>query len=165
MYCTAVELMRRFGPLELAQVGSADDQAVVDADLLRATLLVMDRSAWTAPEIVVADEAAVRIGEALTDADQMVDGYLAGRYTLPFDPVPTLLRRVGADIARYLLHEDRATEDIQRRYTDAVKLLAGLRKGEVTLGVDDPSPATAGAPEISTPGRVFTRDTLADFGA
>lgn len=165
MYLVPAELMARFGPQELTEAATPDDRALVTPELLRATINASDRSEWSADEIAVADETLARIEALLADAAQFIDGYLRARYSLPLDPVPTSLKRVAGDVARYYLHEDRATDEIQRRYKDAVKLLESIAAGEVTLGAQDPSPATAGAPQVSTPGRVFTRDSLRDFGA
>ena len=63
------------------------------------------------------------LDRALDDADAEIDGYLAGRYTLPLATVPRVLTNIACDIARYRLHDDRATEQVTTRYRDAIRLL------------------------------------------
>ena len=82
--------------------------------------------------------------------------------------MPTVLVRLACDIARYHLYDDRATEQVAKRYNDAIKFLALVSKGDVQLGVsaDEGAPAaSAGGPESCNPGRSLTSDTLRDFTA
>jgi phage gp36-like protein len=45
---------------------------------------------------------------------------------LPLPTVPAVLTRITCDIARYRLWEDRASDEVRRRYDDAVKLLTHI---------------------------------------
>lgn len=47
------------------------------------------------------------VDKAISHACQVADGYLAGRYALPLQSVPTLLNTWCGDIARYWLHKRR----------------------------------------------------------
>lgn len=105
----------------------------------------------------------VALGQALDDADAKIDGYLASRYTLPLVPIPSALVRIACDIARYFLYDNHATEEVRNRYKDAEKFLLALGKGEITLGPDPAGTQVIGSPEVSTPGRIFTHETLGDF--
>lgn len=58
-----------------------------------------------------------KVAEALEDASQTIDSYLAGRYTLPLKNVPAVLERHCCYIARYFLEKNRATEQARRDYT------------------------------------------------
>lgn len=49
------------------------------------------------------DEAKVQ--EALEDASQTIDSYLAGRYSLPLKQIPAVLERHCCYIARYFLEK------------------------------------------------------------
>lgn len=49
------------------------------------------------------DEAKVQ--EALEDASQTIDSYLAGRYALPLKQIPAVLERHCCYIARYFLEK------------------------------------------------------------
>lgn len=109
------------------------------------------------------DEAAVE--RALEDAGAEIDGYLAGRYKLPLATVPRVLVNVGCDIARYRLYDDRVTEQIQKRYDDAVKFLGNVASGKIGLGLDvAQAPVQAsGGPTLESAERVFSQDTLRDY--
>lgn len=106
-YATQQDLSDRFGASELAQL--------------------TDRTAGTTIDVTV-------VARALSDADAEIDAYLGARYALPLTTVPSVLARVAADIARYRLHEDRATESVRTRYEDAVTFLKRVAAGDVQLG-------------------------------
>ena len=101
----------------------------------------------------------------LSDADAEIDGYLAGRYALPLPVVPEALRRVACDVARYHLYDDRSTEQVTKRYDDAIKFLKMVSKGDVQLGVDTGgnSPTVSAAPDFYSSDPVFSRGMLSDF--
>jgi len=77
------------------------------------------------------------VARAIDDASAEMDGYLAGRYSLPISgTVPPLLVRIAADLALYrlaLAHQ--VTEELRRRYDDAVRLLRGIQSGAISLGL------------------------------
>lgn len=82
------------------------------------------------------------VDKAITYACQVADGYLAGRYALPLQSVPTLLNTWCGDIARYWLHKRRINaselpKPLQTAYDDALKMLALVRDGKVHLGLTD----------------------------
>lgn len=89
------------------------------------------------------------IGQALVDAEAVIDGYLAGRYTLPLVSVPPILVGYACDLARVRLYKDAAPETVQKRADDAVKFLAMVGRGWLTLGVQ-PEPAGSDAVQIIT---------------
>lgn len=168
MYVTHAQLADRPGPRELAQVATAERDAIVDDELMLATLLAQDRSAWSAEEIAVADAALQRIDDAVADADGLINGYLAKRaYTLPLDPTPRIVTTWSRDISRYFLHKDRLSSEgndpIVRGYKDALRLLEQLAIGKFSLGLDDEQVTTGvGSPEY-TPGTFTLRDALTDY--
>ena len=132
-YATQQDLVDRFGEPELIQL---TDRADPPADAINATV----------------------VGKALADADAEINGYLSTRYTLPLSPVPTVLARMAADMARYYLYEDRVTEQVKARYDTAVKFLSNVSKGMVTLGADalNVAPAESGGAQVAAGDRVFT---------
>jgi len=73
-------------------------------------------------------------------------------------------------IGRYLLHKERfgteeKTDPVVRDYKEAIRLLQEVRDGKFSLGVEDPlAPPSSGAPAFCGPARVFSMDTLKDFG-
>lgn len=108
------------------------------------------------------DQAAV--SRALADAAAEIDGYVAARYRLPLPALPAVLTRIACDIARYRLWQDAASDEVRSRYEDARRLLEGIARGLVSLGLaeeDRPSPSLAAA--RAGPPPLFTRDETAGF--
>ena len=141
-YITHTELAERPGARELAQVATADNLRVIDFELMDASLRGGDRSAWDASALAAADDALRRIDDAVTEAEALIDGYLAKRgYALPLAPVPGLVTAWCRGIARYMLHKNRrtmeATDRIARGYTDALRLLQQTADGKFSLGALD----------------------------
>nr|WP_313406315.1 DUF1320 domain-containing protein [Pseudomonas sp.] len=142
-YITHDDLAERPGARELAQVATKEGVRAVATDLMEATLRGADRSAWPADQVAVADDALQRIQDAVTEAESLIDGYLAKRsYPLPLSPVPKLVTGWARDIARYLLHKDRGGKEdndpIVRNYKDALKFLGLVAEGKFSLGAEDP---------------------------
>ena len=101
--------------------------------LAELTQLTNDIGGSTEPDWAVVDRA-------IAYACEIADGYLMGRYTLPLEPVPSILRPVCSDIARYWLHTRRINtaefpKPLQAAYDNALKLLAQVRDGKLHLGV------------------------------
>lgn len=165
MYVTGLEMIDRFDAQEMARVAGPQSLPRFEGELLRAVITGQPTTDWPADEVQAAEAALGRIDEAIADAGQQIDGYLGKRYPLPIVPAPTLLKRLAASIARFLLHDDAATDEIRKRYEDSVRTLQAIAKGEMSLGLDDPSPARgAGAVGTKTRrDRVFSRDSLADY--
>lgn len=140
-YATAADLIARFGEDELIQL--------------------TDRSGAGVPDAAV-------VARALEDSGAEIDGYLASRYRLPLPTVPALLARIACDIARYRLWEDRASDEVRRRYEDARRLLENLSSGKVSLGLpaDLPpasQPALSLAAANSGPAPVFGPDQMGGY--
>lgn len=134
LYAQVADLVDRFGQAELVEL--------------------TDR---TSPVPTVLDTAVAE--RALADADAQIDGYLGARYQLPLPSVSPLLVRIACDIARYLLWEDRASDEVRERYRDAVRMLEALAKGIVTLGLSPVStPSTSAGPSWSAPDRITSVD-------
>jgi phage gp36-like protein len=113
-----------------------------------------------------ADTSAV--ARAIADADAEIDSYCGGRYTLPFSPVPVMIRKLSVDIALYNLHTRRsfakAPEERQKRYENAVRFLRDVSKGLISLGADEPARAdTSNSVEMTGNDRIFTRAKMQGF--
>ncbi|WP_448680575.1 gp436 family protein [Pseudomonas nicosulfuronedens] len=100
------------------------------------------------------------IEEAVRQAEELVDGYLRGRYVLPLDPVPTVLRDAVVYLARHWLYQRRpegaVPDAVKDSRKDTIKLLETIRDGVVTLGM----PSGQAAPE---PGEVKVRSRRQQF--
>ncbi|ABE45643.1 gp436 family protein [Polaromonas sp. JS666] len=112
---------------------------------------------------IAVDDAV--LAQALLDADAEIDGYLMGRYALPLASVPRILIGACCDVARYRLYDDRATEQVTKRYDDAIKFLKLVADGKVSLGINVANQVTPEAGGASSFGndRVFTADSLGDY--
>jgi phage gp36-like protein len=104
------------------------------------------------------DEAV--IARAIADADAVIDGYLAGRYRLPLEAVPSNLALLAGDIVRYRLWRDAASEEVRRRYDDAIGYLNRLADGRVRLAQDLADAPDPGGPAHVAGARVFDAGVL-----
>lgn len=100
------------------------------------------------------------IGDGVRQAEELVDGYLRGRYNLPLDPVPTVLRDAVVYLARHWLYQRRPEgmmpDPVKDGRKDTIKLLESIRDGVVTLGM----PTGQAAPE---PGEIRVRARRPQF--
>ena len=111
------------------------------------------------------DLAWSALESALEDASDEIDAYVGARHELPLDPVPRLLVRLCVEIGAYRRADtaDIATEEMRKRYEDAIRLLRDIQSARASLGVRDPDPpAEASGPAVrfSGPERVMTRESL-----
>lgn len=100
----------------------------------------------------VIDEAV--INDALSSADALIDGYVAGRYTLPMAPVPPLIPDLAVAIAIYKLHRFGRSDEVKDDYKGALASLKDIAEGRIKLDVDGVQPAQTGASEV----RITDRD-------
>lgn len=100
------------------------------------------------------------IEDGVRQAEELVDGYLRGRYNLPLDPVPTVLRDAVVYLARHWLYQRRPEgvlpDAVKDSRKDTIKLLESIRDGVVTLGM----PTGLAAPE---PGEIRVRSRRQQF--
>ncbi|MEE7478428.1 gp436 family protein [Methylobacterium hispanicum] len=102
----------------------------------------------TPPRSDTVDEA--RVQRALDQASSEVDAYLSGRYTvpLPVERVTPFLKQVVVNLAVYAmaLSLSAQTDEMRRRYEDAIKFLsaAASGKGGIGIGNEDDDAASPG---------------------
>jgi len=81
------------------------------------------------------------IERAVAHAEEVIDGYLRGRYELPLAAVPTVVRELAVSISRHWLYARRpeGKEDLPpavvRAYKAAMEMLTAIQKGALTIGV------------------------------
>ncbi len=96
------------------------------------------------------------VTRAIADADNLIDSYVSGLYTVP-NPAPPLLTALSVDIAVYRIVSRRgdAPEEFRKRYEDALKRLQEIASGKAVLpgaariesaGEDSPGPAVIVSP-------------------
>jgi len=109
-------------------------------------------------------DAAV-VARALDDADAMINGYLAARYSLPLATTPPLVRDLALAIAIYKLHRDTVSDKVRQDYSDALKALSLIATGGIRLsvaGIEPPASGNTGA-RVTDRQRPLTADSLKGF--
>lgn len=111
-----------------------------------------------------------RTDRAIADADAEIDGYCAGRFSVPFDPVPPLMRKFSVDIAIYNLMQRRegADEEREKDYKNAIRYLQDVAKGNASPGVQPPPDPpddedVTGGTQVSTRDKMFGPDTMEKY--
>lgn len=131
--------------------------------------LVDDEKAF--PETVTAGSEGMqaRITEALSDAKDLVDLYLAKRYALPLASVPAVLAGVTADIAVYHLYARRDHAEVPESRTvlhkNAIRMLEQIADGRLQLGlpVDTPTTVAQSAGEFQGNKQMMSNSSLSGF--
>ncbi|RXE49211.1 gp436 family protein [Chromohalobacter israelensis] len=132
-YCSADDLVARFGENEMLDL-AADDTGELDAALIE---------------------------RACDDAAGEIDGRIAaGGYSTPLASVPRIVTAYACDIARYRLYDNRATEQVTKRYEDAIRFLRGVARGEVSLGLATQDDPTSGEAVFESSPGVFSGGTF-----
>lgn len=105
------------------------------------------------------------VTSALEDATAEIDSYIAVRYVLPLPSTPKMLSKVCCDIARKNLYKDRPLGEVTENYKDAVAWLTKVSKGiaELDIDGDEPKGDITGAPVLSSPKQIFTRNSMEGF--
>ncbi|NIG88533.1 DUF1320 domain-containing protein [Serratia symbiotica] len=80
----------------------------------------------------------------LSTASYEINGDVAGRYRLPLPTLPSILKGLACDIARYRLSgtERVCSDEIRVRYRNAIRYLEGVAAGRVSLGTFDDTGTT-----------------------
>ncbi|NNG44975.1 DUF1320 domain-containing protein [Pseudoalteromonas sp. NEC-BIFX-2020_002] len=139
-YATITAMQQRFGERDLIYLSERED---TPADVINTAI----------------------IEQAINDASDVINGYLAGRYELPLVTVPNLLEQFCCDIARYKLGTNDVPEHVETRYKDAIKFLMSVAKGELSIGVDalGQDAKVQDTATIQSAGSVFAREKTKGF--
>jgi len=107
------------------------------------------------------------VARALTYADAQINSYIGVRYALPLPSTPDLVKMLAVDIAVYRLAQDhtRLTDEIVKRYDDAIKQLRALSEGKAVLPISTMGGGEVAAPAdmivtVDAPARIFDRGSL-----
>lgn len=123
-YCTQADLVARFGAAELIANTDRVDAGTIDSDI---------------------------VDGAIAKASDLIDGYIGGRYALPLETVPPLLKGFCEDIARHALYTVERPKNIDDARDAAVAYLKDVALGRASLGAAVPpaaAPASASGTEI-----------------
>lgn len=79
---------------------------------------------------------------AITDAVDVVNGYLSAAEELPLPMIPASVKRVAAVMVRYYLYKDKPTEQVRTDYEDAIRWLEQVSSGKIKLilGIEQDKP-------------------------
>jgi phage gp36-like protein len=101
------------------------------------------------------------VDQALSDADDLINGYIIKIYQLPLVTVPTILTGIAADIALYKLYGDLPTDTATKRYNDAIARLRDIAAGKFVLDVAGvETPQQPDLVSITSEPRRLSRDSL-----
>ena len=105
------------------------------------------------------------VQKALDNAEAELNAYLANRYALPLNPIPSILLRLTCDIARYQLFGASLTEEVEKRYKNAISFLKNVSNGTASLGSDDNGNLLRESGSVAHFGskRVFSPNLLKDY--
>ncbi|WP_102226870.1 gp436 family protein [Acidimangrovimonas sediminis] len=135
-YATLDDLVERAGDTEIRQIADRDRDGTPDPDVIAA---------------------------ALSDADNMVDGYVGAKYALPLTSVPAIVITWAVSIARYTLHRNGAPDHVTADYKDAIAALKDVSRGLIALPVaaGESAPSAVSGEVLSvSPDEVFTPQRL-----
>jgi phage gp36-like protein len=137
-YLTVDQYLERFG----------------DAETIRVTNTTRPSGSIPAPEV---DSAKVE--DAISDASELVDGYIGKRYAMPLPSTPLMVRGWVAALAREQLHINtgKNTETVQAAADRARSQLVQLSKGDLSLPFPDgaEAPTSSSGTPISSGDRVL----------
>jgi phage gp36-like protein len=129
-YCTAADMLARYGETELTQLTDRDGS---ECALVMAVLET-----------------------AITDACSDIDGYLSdGGYALPLAQAPHVLVRHACVIARAYLYDDVRPKDVLDDYNRTIAWLEKIADGRLRLPATDAGGEIA-AGSVSTGARLIT---------
>lgn len=146
-YATQADILTAYGP-DALYMADRDGDGAIDADA---------------------------VTRNLETASSEIDSYIGVRYDLPLAIVPDLVRQFAVDIALYRISStaDVMTEEIRKRYDDAIKALMRISEGKAILifpedpnaPVDpdaEPSELSSGPKPIAVggPERIFSREKM-----
>lgn len=109
------------------------------------------------------------IEEAVRQAEELVDAHLRGRYILPLDPVPTVVKDMTVNLARHWLYARRPEgselpDAVTRTYKAAISMLESMRDGKLTIGAPSGvAQAEPGEVKVRTATRVFDNELLGRY--
>ncbi|WP_339863193.1 DUF1320 domain-containing protein [Paremcibacter congregatus] len=105
-----------------------------------------------------------RLGARLMEASAVVDGYVARRYLTPLSPVPEVIKGLVADLTRFALHGVNVPDVVALRNKQALSRMKDIAAGSMVLSLPETTSAgTGGAPDFTSPTRVFNRNSLKGF--
>lgn len=112
-----------------------------------------------------------KVSNAIQEASDFADSYLAARYRLPFaGDVPQILKGIIEALAREILHKTRVTAQVKEAADAARSQLKDLAAGRAVLmiggdtdDVPEINPTSNPASSMDRRSRVFGDDVMGDY--
>jgi phage gp36-like protein len=110
-----------------------------------------------------------KVLDAIEYAEQLINGYLRGRYPVPLEPAPELIKRLAVDLAVFQLYSRRFELDMPQsmidRRKEIIRLLEQIQAGKVLLGIETQDSPGHGYYKTSKKeeDRVFSKELLNRF--
>jgi len=137
MYSTVLQLINAFGAVETARVCDGDSAPfLVTAELFTAAAKGESLEGASEEEIAATAAAIERAQSALRRATQRMDSYLGQAVELPLAAEvieANSIEDVCLNFTRYILNDNRATEEIRSRYKDDESWLKSIANGSAKL--------------------------------
>lgn len=112
------------------------------------------------------------VEDAVRQAEELADAHLRGRFALPLDPVPTVIKDLVVQLARHTLYARRPEgnglpEAVMQTYKASMRLLESIRDGKLTIGDQVSSAPTPepGAYKVRAPRRRGSLPDSSTWGA
>ncbi len=145
MYATVTDMIARFGEVQIVRLSNPEDREAETPDV-------------------------EKVNTALTDATELINSYIRGRYLTPIANPPQDMVRATCILARYdLADTERSSpsEEMAKGRAEVIKWLENVAKEIVHLDIQLASPtggnAVGSGPRISDRDRIVTFDTLRGF--
>lgn len=160
IYLTPAQLRDLTSNLELAQVATPREFAPIPPEAMRKAI---DGQTVDPPNTEKAALALAKIEDAIEAAQDLVDNFLRSRYVLPLEVAPSTVTEIMVRVARYTLHNERASDEIVERYKEAMKWLQAIADGTMVLDVPPAAVADFGGIEIGEGSGVYSVEGLVNY--
>jgi phage gp36-like protein len=136
MYIDIFDLIEIFGSEEIRKLATPNRYHLVSHDLLKKVIMEEDHSDYSPDEIEAANAAKIVLEEAITYAQQEMNSYFVTTHTLPLS-TETInnnpIKFYCSDIARYRLAKSHPSNEISKRYENAIDWLKNISVGKAGL--------------------------------
>ena len=116
-----------------------------------------------------------KITDAINYVDNIIDGYLRGRYNLPPTSIPDELKYLAVDFTVYRLYSRRLYTEIPdsvlKKYYEVIKTLEKVQKGVFNLGIEstdafnNPALKTNKDTSASSVNKYYNSDKWDEYGS
>lgn len=107
------------------------------------------------------------IDEIVDKSANIIDSYIGGRYPLPLEVIPKIIRNIAIDLTVKFLYDRRLGEKdeiIEEAYENAIALLKDIRDGKLFIPeLETTQEKLVGGYAVKQNNRIFTDEILESF--